>query len=53
MFVGCPRVVCSDHGTENCLLAATQVAFRSEGNDDLAGARVIVVESHYEHSITI
>ena len=39
MSVGCPRVVRSDRGTEIFLLAAAQVAFRSDGNDDLAGAK--------------
>jgi hypothetical protein len=36
---GCPRLVRSDCWTENCLMAAAQVAFQAEGGDNLAGAK--------------
>jgi hypothetical protein len=38
MCSGCPQVVRSDCRTENCLLAAAQVAFQS-GDDELAGCK--------------
>ena len=34
---GCPTQIRSDHGTENGLVAATQISFRSNGTDNLAG----------------
>ena len=39
MFSGCPRIVRSDYGTENCYLAASQVALRSEHIDTFAGEK--------------
>ena len=37
--LGCPRVLRSDYGTENSRVATAQIAFRSNGDDDLAGDR--------------
>ena len=36
--VGCPTVLRTDHGSENGLVAAAQIAFRRDGADALAGA---------------
>jgi len=36
---GCPRVVRSDCGTENCVIAGMQCFFRAHGNDDFSGAK--------------
>ncbi|XP_062517895.1 uncharacterized protein LOC134193120 isoform X2 [Corticium candelabrum] len=36
---GCPRVLRSDHGTENCHLATAQITFRFYGTDALAADR--------------
>lgn len=36
---GCPRVVRSDCGTENCLIAAMQSFFRAHDNDEFSGAK--------------
>ena len=32
---GCPRVVRADYGTENCMVARLQIAFRMHHYDDL------------------
>lgn len=37
MLLGCPRVVRTDPGTENVLLASVQCTLRRNDNDDLAG----------------
>ena len=34
-WIGCPRVLRSDHGTENCHLATAQITFRFYGTDAL------------------
>ena len=34
-----PRLVCSDYGTENCYLAASQIALRSRHTDTFAGEK--------------
>ena len=36
---GCPRILRSDCGTENTILAAMQSYFRAEGNDEFAGTK--------------
>ena len=36
-IVGCPQILRADYGTENCHLATAQIAFRTNGCDDLAG----------------
>lgn len=36
---GCPRVVRSDCGTENVLIAGMQSYFRAQGNDEYAGVK--------------
>ena len=38
-ILGCPRVVRGDCGTENCIVAKVQIAFRMHHTDDLAGIR--------------
>lgn len=35
---GCPRIVRSDYGTENCLLASAQMALRHDHHDIFAGS---------------
>ena len=37
--VGCPTQIRADHGTENGLVAATQICFLSTGTDSLAGSK--------------
>ena len=37
--VGCPYVLRSDYGTENCRLAAIQIAFRYNHDDSMARER--------------
>ena len=37
LFLGCPRVVRTDPGTENVLLASLQCTLRRDGPDELAG----------------
>ena len=38
-IIGCPRLVRSDYGTENCYLAASQIALRSRHTDTFAGVK--------------
>lgn len=37
MFIGCPTVLRSDYGTENCHIASTQMALRHSHLDQWAG----------------
>ena len=39
--VGCPTQIRADLGTENGLVAATQICFRSTGTDSLAGSKSV------------
>ena len=34
--LGCPKVIRSDYGTENCIVAKLQIAFRMHHNDSLS-----------------
>lgn len=36
---GCPRIVRSDCGTENCVIAGMQCYFRADCNDEFAGEK--------------
>ena len=38
-YAGCPRIVRSDYGTENCFLAATQIALRMNHTDSFSGIK--------------
>ena len=39
VLTGCPQIVRSDRGTENCVLAACHMALRHSHNDTFAGDR--------------
>ena len=41
MLSGCPAIVRIDHGTENGLLAAAQIGFRSSCTDEYAGRKSV------------
>ena len=38
-IIGCPLILRSDYGTENCSLAAVHIAFRYYHDDSLAGQK--------------
>ena len=42
LYIGCPRVVRADHGTENCLVAKVHIGFRMHHSDDLAGVKSFI-----------
>ena len=39
LILGCPRIVRSDRGTENCKIAYLQPFLRRAGQDELSGER--------------
>ena len=39
IYAGCPRLIRSDYGTENCILAASQMALRHGHPDPFSGVR--------------
>lgn len=41
-FIGCPRIIRADHGTENCAVAKVHIGLRMNHSDDLAGSKSFI-----------
>lgn len=41
-FLGCPRILRADHGTENAIAAQAHIAFRLRHTDRLAGSKSFI-----------
>ena len=51
IHAGCPRIIRSDNGTENALIAPVQMALRNSHTDDVAGRLIISIwKVHIQHS---
>ena len=42
MLPGCPRVLHTDLGTENCTIAKIHIAFRMNHDDPMSGSRSFI-----------
>ena len=41
-YIGCPRIVRADHGTENCSVAKIHIAMRQFHDDQRSGSRSFI-----------